>query len=73
MKQLFFAIATLMLVCSCSVYKTFKSPKLHTANLCGEDIRTQDSLANLPAWKEVFADSLLQQLIEKGLTANIDL
>ena len=73
MKHIFFALVTLMMVCSCSVYETFKSPEPKTANLCGENRTTQDSQGNLPAWKEVFADSLLQQLIEKGLTANTDL
>ncbi|WP_304245862.1 TolC family protein [Parabacteroides gordonii] len=73
MKRIFFALVTLMMVCSCSVYKTFKSPEPKTANLCGENRTTQDSWANQPAWKEVFADSLLQQLIEKGLMANTDL
>lgn len=73
MKRIFFALVTLMMVCSCSVYKTFKSPEPKTANLCGENRTTQDFWANQPAWKEVFADSLLQQLIEKGLMANTDL
>ena len=67
MKRIFFALTTLIMVCSCSVYKVFKSPEPKTANLCGENRTTQDSLGNLPAWKDVFTDSLLQQLIEKGL------
>lgn len=73
MKRIFFALVTLMIVCSCSVYKTFKSPEQEMANLCGENRSTQDASMNLPAWKEVFADSLLQQLIEKGLMDNTDL
>ena len=73
MKRIFFALATLTIVCSCSAYQTFKSPEQKTANLCGENRFTQDTLGNLPAWKEVFADSLLQQLIENGLAANTDL
>ena len=72
MKRLFFALAALMM-CSCTVYKTFRSPEPQTANLCGENELTQDPLANLPAWKEVFVDSLLQHLIEKGLASNTDL
>lgn len=72
MKRLFFALAALMM-CSCTVYKSFRSPEPQTANLCGENRLTQDSLANLPAWKEVFADSLLQHLIKKGLASNTDL
>lgn len=72
MKRLFFALAALMM-CSCTAYKTFRSPELQTANLCGENKPTQDTLTDLPAWKEVFADSLLQHLIEKGLVANTDL
>ena len=73
MKRIFFALTTLIMVCSCSVYKVFKSPEPKTANLCGENRTTQDSLGNLPAWKDVFTDSLLQQLIEKGLMVNTDL
>ena len=44
MKRIFFALTTLIMVCSCSVYKVFKSPEPKTANLCGENRTTQDSL-----------------------------
>lgn len=58
---------------SCSLYTTFKTPKLQNKNLVGSDIPTHDSVSTIPAWKAFFVDAHLQVLIEKALVSNADL
>lgn len=65
---------TICMISSCSLYKTFKSPDIQVDNICGENVATQDSSLNTPAaWREVFIESSLQQLIAKGIASNTDL
>ncbi len=73
MKRIYIAVAVGVLLNSCSTYKSFKTPDVSVENICGEDIQMQDSLAQIPSWREMFADPKLQTLIDSGLTSNTDL
>lgn len=64
---------------SCSLYKTYERPEVETNKLYRDtssiaDLSSTDStnLGNIP-WRELFTDTQLQVLIEKGLAANVDL
>ncbi len=75
MKTKFAIIATAALVCSCGIYKKYERPESITVpdNLYGENYVTADttSIADL-GWRELLADSLLCELIQKGLARNTD-
>lgn len=79
MKKIIMIITGALLLGSCSLYKTFETPNVDTGNLyrAPENTETQISedtisLGSLP-WRELFTDTLLQQLIEQGLERNVDL
>lgn len=73
MKKILLTATTLVLMCSCSLYKTFKSPDVEIDHLCGEEVVMQDSSTTVSTWQEMFTDEALQQLIEKGIAFNTDL
>ncbi|RFS19365.1 TolC family protein [Chitinophaga silvatica] len=58
---------------SCHIMKPYTSPGIKETNLY-RDINTTDTntIATLH-WKDIFTDTLLQQLIEKGIQNNLDL
>jgi len=58
---------------SCKVTKPYQAPQVKTEDLF-RDVNAADSntIANLP-WQEVFTDDILQDLIKRGLTYNLDL
>jgi len=63
------------LLTSCGVVtKTYKKPDKTVTNNLYRDAGSTDStsLADMP-WRELFTDSILQQLIEEGLNQNPDL
>jgi NodT family efflux transporter outer membrane factor (OMF) lipoprotein len=72
--------ATIVLTNSCRLYKPYERPSVNDKGLYRDTINNADTLAvkdsltfgNLP-WQEVFTDSYLQQLIDKGLENNTDL
>lgn len=68
-----FAVSTLT---SCGVYSYYQRPDGLAENLsfCSDSIAadTSQSIAELP-WKKVFTDTLLQSMIEQGLSNNSDL
>jgi NodT family efflux transporter outer membrane factor (OMF) lipoprotein len=78
MKKIIIVIIGALLVSSCSVYKTFETPEIETENLYRNVIADSTILSDSVAlgelsWRELFADTILQRLIEQGLEANIDL
>lgn len=73
MKRIYIAIAVGILLNSCLTYKPFKTPDISAGNICGENIQVKDSLVKIPSWREMFTDSQLQILIDKGLKSNTDL
>ncbi len=79
MKKIIIYFIGIVLLSSCSVYKTFETPEVSTENLYRDTtsvdaVMPEDSvnLGNLP-WRELFTDPQLQALIEQGLEANVDL
>lgn len=74
MKKYSYLFISVLLLSSCNVYKSYKREKVSTDQLFGTTVEVKDTitLASL-GWKEVFTDSKLQALIEKGLAQNTDL
>jgi NodT family efflux transporter outer membrane factor (OMF) lipoprotein len=63
----------LLVLSSCQVVNKYQTPDIDTDNLY-RDFLADDtaSIATMP-WREYFADTCLQSLIEEGLEANVDL
>ncbi len=61
------------LLASCTITKPYKQPDI-TTNRLYRGVQTTDSstLASLP-WQQMFPDSILQRLIERGINNNLDL
>lgn len=72
-KYLSFVALLVIGLASCKVTKTYQSPDVQTDGLF-RDTNTADTttIASLP-WKEVFTDTILQQLIAQGISQNLDL
>ena len=59
---------------SCNIYKPYSRQEVKTDSLYGEDVPTIDSTSlGTMKWKEVFTDTMLQDLISKGLKNNTNL
>lgn len=78
MKHIIYLIALCALMCGCSVYRNYERPE----DLPVDSLYRKDAVAQLPSdtaplgdlpWKEVFRDTVLQHLIEKGLSNNTDM
>jgi NodT family efflux transporter outer membrane factor (OMF) lipoprotein len=62
-----------MIVASCNVSKKYKRPDVTASNLYRDSTTTDTiSMADLP-WKTLFADTVLQGLIQEGINNNLDL
>ncbi len=67
-------IALLSLLSSCGIYTKFESPTIDDTTLAGEQITLrEESLTELPAWRDFFTDKLLQALIDEALESNSDI
>lgn len=61
------------LLAACSVTKPYQSPRVSTDGLYrGVSATDSASLASVP-WQQMFPDTVLQRLIERGLATNLDL
>ena len=78
---IYIMVCATTLLSSCHIYKAYDRPKdiktdgvYRSATSDNEAMATDDttSIGNLP-WKEVFNDSYLQTLIEKGLANNVNM
>ncbi len=74
MKNIVLIILSLLALTGCGTYSRYSRPEVSADGLyrdlpAGNDTTT---IASLP-WHEMFTDTCLQSLIEKGLTANTDL
>ena len=78
---IYIMVCATTLLSSCHIYKAYDRPKdiktdgvYRSATSDNEAMATDDttSIGNLP-WKEVFKDSYLQTLIEKGLANNVNM
>jgi multidrug efflux system outer membrane protein len=58
---------------SCSVTKQYQAPEVNTDNLYRDVISTDTNTIAHLSWDEVFTDPVLQDLIQRGLTNNLDL
>jgi multidrug efflux system outer membrane protein len=75
MKTRYFLLATtgLLIIASCNVTQHYKQPKVTAANLYRDSSATDtNSIANLP-WRSLFADTVLQNLIQEGIDHNLNL
>lgn len=74
MRKIFLIIITAVLFTNCGIYKKYQRPDVKTDELYRDSVYLADtvSLGNL-SWQELFTDSKLQTLIEKGLKNNTDL
>ena len=66
-------IVFIILMSSCNVYRSFKTPVIKQSAIAGEDIIISDTLIIQPSWNIYFADEKLQSLIKESLIANSDL
>ena len=75
MKRIIIGLLLLTGLSGCHIYRTYERPELSGVDsLYRVPARTEDtmSLADF-SWKELFTDTVLQQLIEKGIANNTDL
>lgn len=75
MKRIIIGLLLLTGLSSCHIYRTYERPELSGVDsLYRVPAMTEDtmSLADF-SWKELFTDTVLQQLIEKGIANNTDL
>ena len=75
MKKTIFILSVVPLLSSCGIYANYHQKEEVPDNLYGEDVSgdtTGVSLGEL-AWRNLFPDTQLQVLIEKGLQNNTDL
>lgn len=71
-QKIFTLIACIAVVTGCKVTQPYTSPTISNTNY--RDIHTTDS-NNIAAisWKDMFADTVLQRLIQEGINNNLDL
>ena len=75
MKRIIICLLLLTGLSGCHIYRTYERPELSGVDsLYRVPAMTEDtmSLADF-SWKELFTDTVLQQLIEKGIANNTDL
>lgn len=74
MKNIVLIILSLLTLTGCGTYSRYTRPELSADDLFRDLPAVNDTttIASLP-WREMFTDTCLQSLIEKGLTANTDL
>ncbi len=66
--------ALLTALSSCGIYTKFDSPSIENQNLVSEELPLrEESLTELPEWRDYFSDSQLQSLIDIALESNSDL
>lgn len=74
MKKIFLIGITTLLLTACNIYKPYIRPQMQTEKLYGVEYSTNDTLSMTSlSWKEVFADTLLQNLIKRALLQNTDM
>lgn len=74
MKNTVLILLSLLLLSGCGVYKCYERPEISADGLYRNPPPATDTttLASL-SWREMFRDTCLHALIEKGLSANIEL
>ncbi|HWK08388.1 MAG TPA: efflux transporter outer membrane subunit [Puia sp.] len=80
LKYSMLVFAGLLIIASCKVSQTYKRPDLVPGHLYRDSLNTDSSrlstdttsMADLP-WRSLFADTVLQALIQEGIDNNLDL
>lgn len=74
MKKIFLIGITTLSLTACNIYKPYIRPQIQTEKLYGMEYSVNDtlSMASL-SWKEVFTDTILQNLIKRALQKNTDM
>lgn len=74
MKKIVPFAAMILLLSGCGIYSKYKPTTEVPENLYGEELAVATDTAGLGciAWRELFTDPLLQDLIERGLQNNTD-
>lgn len=74
MKKIFLIGITTFSLTACNIYKPYIRPQIQTEKLYGMEYSVNDtlSMASL-SWKEVFTDTILQNLIKRALRKNTDM
>lgn len=67
-------LIAVMILTSCRVTENYKRPDGIAGNALYRDLKTTDTttIADI-SWKQMFADTLLQRLIQEGIDNNLDL
>ena len=71
-KYVFVILLSLAVLTACKVTKSYQSPSVTDNLFRGTDKADTTTIASL-SWREMFIDTILQRLIEKGIEQNIDL
>jgi NodT family efflux transporter outer membrane factor (OMF) lipoprotein len=72
MKKYITIIALMFTLVGCGLYSNFERPNVSNLDVLYEGDTTHTRLASI-SWREFFADTLLQNYIERGLEYNIDM
>lgn len=73
MKRLFIYIMSVVILSGCSVYRKYDRPDITVPDRYRNVETTDTSTLATLSWRELFADSKLQSLIDTALTNNTDL
>ena len=75
MKRIIIGLLLLTGLSGCHIYRTYERPELSGVDsLYRVPALTEDTMSRADfSWKELFTDTVLQQLIEKGIANNTDL
>ncbi|WP_184542088.1 efflux transporter outer membrane subunit [Mucilaginibacter sp. FT3.2] len=72
-KYFLLSAAALLVTASCKVTETYKRPNIVAQNLYRDSLATDsNSIAAMP-WRSLFADTILQGLIQEGIAHNLNL
>ena len=74
MRKAFYMIFATVMMCSCGIYTKYEPQTAVPDNLYGDSLSYGTDTASLGNvyWRELFTDTLLQNLIEEGLANNTD-
>lgn len=74
MRKAFYMIFAAVMMCSCGIYTKYEPQTSVPDNLYGDSLSYGTDTASLGNvyWRELFTDTLLQNLIEEGLANNTD-
>ncbi|NML42070.1 efflux transporter outer membrane subunit [Chitinophaga sp. G-6-1-13] len=72
-KRYIWLLALVTLAAACGITKPYRSPEVDTKNLFRDPQRSDTNTIAARPWQTFFTDTLLQQLIARGIRENLDL